>query len=208
MTTESEFLTSFRAAVSAYDTAVLQAIDDRLATLNLAITSFSPTSGTAGQQVTINGAAFGATQGTSTANMNSESMTIVSWSDTQIVADVVSDIEPGTQVPISVTTANGSVTAAGNFTINASTPTISAINPTSGHGGSQVTITGTGFGPIQGSSTVVAYDGSNENMPVVSWSDTQIVATVPTDKAAPWQIYIKVNAPGGQVTASQQFTID
>jgi hypothetical protein len=63
-------------------------------------------------------------------------------------------------------------------------PTVSAISPSSAGAGVNVpvTITGTGFGASQGTGSVnFYYDGTKTiAAPVSSWSDTQIVCTVPT----------------------------
>jgi hypothetical protein len=60
-------------------------------------------------------------------------------------------------------------------------PTISSITPTSGKGGTDVAISGNGFGKSQGTNKVVF--GTTEAR-VVSWSDTGIAVKVPTDLKA------------------------
>jgi hypothetical protein len=55
------------------------------------------------------------------------------------------------------------------------TPQITTVSPTTGIAGTQVTITGTGFGASQGSGNV--WMGNTYGV-VVSWSDTQVVATI------------------------------
>ncbi len=76
------------------------------------ITSLSPTSGAVGTSVTISGAHFGATQGTSTVTFNGTAATPSSWSDTSIVAPV----PPGaTTGPVVVTTLTGASNGV-NFT--------------------------------------------------------------------------------------------
>lgn len=67
------------------------------------ITSISPTSGVVGTQVTITGANFGATQGTSTVRFNGTAATPASWSATTIIAPA----------PSGATTGNVVVTVAG-----------------------------------------------------------------------------------------------
>jgi hypothetical protein len=64
------------------------------------ITSISPTSGPVGTSVTITGANFGSTQGTSTVTFNGTAATPSSWSDTSIVAPVPSGATTG---PVVVT---------------------------------------------------------------------------------------------------------
>lgn len=60
------------------------------------IISLSPTSGAPGVQVTIYGSGFGATRGSGAVWLGSTYGTVVSWSDTQVVATVASNSTPGT----------------------------------------------------------------------------------------------------------------
>ncbi len=62
-----------------------------------------------------------------------------------------------------------------------SCPIVTHLTPSSSPAGSDITIRGAGFGGSQGSSTL-RYDGAA--MAVVSWSDAEIVATVPDPKPA------------------------
>jgi hypothetical protein len=62
------------------------------------ITSLTPTSGAVGTAVTIAGANFGATQGTSTVTFNGTAATPTSWSGTSIVAPVPSGATSGNVV--------------------------------------------------------------------------------------------------------------
>src|SRR5512141_2644450 len=71
-----------------------------------------------------------------------------------------------------------------NVSVNPSSapaPTITAVSSTSGSIGTQVVITGTGFGATQGSSLV---ELNNLPMTVISWSASSISATVPTGAAS------------------------
>jgi hypothetical protein len=133
------------------------------------VSSISPTSAATGVQVTISGSGFGAVQGSGNVILGSASGTVVSWGDTQIVATVPNgsvsgialvqqgDVESNS-VPFSVNNAN-----------------IVSISPMSGVAGTQVTITGSGFGASQGNGIV--WLGTVPGM-VTSWSDAQVVATV------------------------------
>jgi uncharacterized protein YjdB len=73
----------------------------------------------------------------------------------------------------------GSVQATTLVTVQAATapnpPSITTVSPPAGAAGTQVTITGSGFGSAQGSGSV--WLGSTHGA-VVSWSNTQIIATV------------------------------
>ena len=105
-----------------------------------AIESLSPAAATIGAPVTIQGAGFQPTQGTSTVAFNGAAATPTSWNDASILVPV----------PAAATTGNVTVTVAGGasngvaFTV-LPTPSITNLNPTSGTVGTLVTITGSQF---------------------------------------------------------------
>jgi len=142
------------------------------ATVAPSITSLNPTSGLVGSPVTISGANFGATQGTSTVKFNGTAATATSWSASSI----------GVTVPAGATTGNVVVTVGGaasngvSFTVTAPAPSITSLNPASGLAGSPVTISGANFGTTQGTSTV-QFNGTAATP--TSWSATSIGVTVP-----------------------------
>jgi hypothetical protein len=160
------------------------------------ITSLNPTSGLVGATVTIVGANFGATQGTSTVKFNGTAATATSWSATSIV----------TKVPAGATTGNVVVTVGGvasngvAFTVTVSTPSITSLNPTSGLVGATVTIAGANFGATQGTSAV-KFNGTAAT--VTSWSATRIVVTVPTG-ATTGNVVVTV---GGVASNGVNFTV-
>ena len=137
------------------------------------ITILSPTSGGLGASVTITGANFGATKGTSTVKFNGIAATPTSWSASSILVPV----------PAGATTGNVVVTVGGtssngvSFTVTSPGPSITSLNPTSGLIGSSVTIAGANFGTTQGTNTV-KFNGIAAT--VTSWSATSIVTSVPT----------------------------
>jgi hypothetical protein len=135
------------------------------------ITTVSPSSGTAGTQVTIFGSGFGSVQGTGTVWLGTNLGTVVSWSSTQIVAT----ISTGSQSGIAQVQQNGTSSNTVPLTVGAAT--ISTVAPPVGVPGTQVTITGSGFGASQGTGQV--WLGTHNGV-VVSWGDTQIVAEVAT----------------------------
>ena len=84
---------------------------------------------------------------------------------------------------------------------------ITGISPNSGVAGTSVTITGTGFGSSQGTGTV--WLGSTTADQIISWSDTQIVATVASGSVSgvvrveqnrQWSNALHFTVPGGSVT--------
>lgn len=136
-----------------------------------ALTSVSPTSGPAGTQVTFTGTGFGSAQGNGTVLLGNTFGSIVSWSDTQIVATVVPGAANGTAQVIQ----NGFASSSYPFSVTTPTPVITSFAPGNGPAGTQVTINGSGFGAAQGGSRLVL---GSTNGAVVGWSDSQIVATV------------------------------
>jgi N-acetylneuraminic acid mutarotase len=134
------------------------------------IATVSPTSGQAGTLVTITGTGFGSAQGNGSVLLGSAVGTIVSWSDTQIIATVALISQSGF---VQVVQSDGNSSNTVPFTVN--TATILNVSPTSGVAGTQVTVTGSGFGTTQGNGS--AWLGTTPAA-VVSWSDTLIVATV------------------------------
>src|SRR5205814_518941 len=135
------------------------------------ITSLNPTSGVAGTSVTIAGANFGATQGTSTVTFSGTAAVPTSWSATSIVVPVPAGATTGNVV---VTVTVGGVASNGvSFTVTVPAPSITSLNPTSGLVGTSVTVTGTNFGASQGTSTV-KFNGTAATP--TSWSATSIVA--------------------------------
>jgi YD repeat-containing protein len=135
------------------------------------ITSLSVTSGAVAASVTITGANFGATQGsTGTVKFNGTTATVTTWSATSIV----------TTVPAGATTGNVVLHASGvdsngkSFTV-LPTPAITTLTPSTGAVGASVTIAGSNFSTTQGT---VRFNGTAAA--VTTWSATSIVAPVPT----------------------------
>jgi IPT/TIG domain len=137
------------------------------------ITSVSPSSGVVGTQVTIIGSGFQASQGSSIVRFANYTATAVSWSSTQIVATVPTNTSTG---PVTVSV-NG-VLSNQDVVFTLPNPNITGLVPSNAPVGAQVQINGSGFGPTQGSSTVSF--NSVAVTSIASWSDAQIVATVPS----------------------------
>jgi hypothetical protein len=133
------------------------------------ILTVSPNNGVPGTTVTINGSGFGASQGSGQVWLGTAYGIVQNWSDGQIIA----------QVGTGSTSGNAQVLQSGvwsntvPFTVNSLN--ITQISPNSGGPGTTVTVNGTGFGASQGSGIV--WIGST-NGDVISWSDTQVIATV------------------------------
>ncbi len=133
------------------------------------VTTVTPTTATAGTQVTFTGTGFGATQGSGNVWLGSTYANVISWNDTQVVATVASGAKSGTAQILQ----GGVWSDVVNFTVI--TPVVTTVTPALARAETQVTITGSGFGATQGSGNV--WLGSTYAN-VISWSDTQVVATV------------------------------
>ena len=162
------------------------------------VSGVSPSSGLRGSQITITGSGFGASQGTSTLSIGSTPCPVVSWSDTQIQCTVPATAVSGA---VTVTTAGGTSNATVNFTV-LQPPVVTGVSPSSGVQGSQITITGSGFGASQGTSKV--FIGSVQ-CPVVSWSDTQIKCTVASTAVTG---AVTVTTTGGTSNATVKFKVE
>jgi hypothetical protein len=140
------------------------------------ITTLSPASGAVGAAITISGANFGATPGTSTVKFGAVTATPTSWSAGSIVAPVPTGAATGNVV----VTVNSVASNAVAFTVLPA-PSITSLSPTSGAVGSSVTITGSNFGASQGSGTV-KFGGVTATP--TSWSATSIKVPVPSGAAS------------------------
>ena len=160
------------------------------------ITSFSPASGGFGTSVTINGlnlsgataVTFGGTSAQFTVSNNGRRITAV------VPVGATTGL-------IVVTTPSGIGTSAGIFTV-VPRPTITNFTPSSGSGGTVVTINGTNLT----GTTAVMFDGKNASF-AVNEVGTQIVATVPSKGLKPGPVSISVTTPGGTVTSATTFTV-
>lgn len=132
----------------------------------------TPVNGPVGTSVKIVGSNFGATQGGSKLTFNGIAAIPTSWSNTQVVAPVPSGATTG---PV-IVTVGGIASNKVTFTVG-TPPTISYTNPVNGPVGTSVTIVGTYFGTSQGGSTIT-FNGTTATP--TSWSNTQVVAPVPS----------------------------
>ena len=159
------------------------------------ITSINPTAGLVGTSVTITGANFGASQGTSTVTFNGTAAIPTSWSATSTVTPVPSGATTG-NVVVTV----GSVASNGvAFTVT-TLPSITSLSPTSGALGTSVAIAGANFGSTQGTSTVT-FNGTASTP--TSWSATSIVTPVPSG-ATTGNVVVTV---GGLASNGVAFTV-
>jgi hypothetical protein len=167
------------------------------------ISSFTPTGGPVGCQVTITGTnftspavntvTFGADTGTPV-----DQTTVIVDSSTQVRAGVPTGALTG---KLTVTSNVTSAQSSGTFTVGGScvSPTITSFSPTSGPVGTSVTITGTNFT----GATAVKFS-NNKSATFTVDSGTQITATVPNGATTGT---ISVATSSGTATSADPFTI-
>ena len=159
-----------------------------------AISSFTPSEGPFGTEVTINGSNF---TGASQIKFNTTAGNFTIVSETEIRATVPADASTGT---ISVITSGGTATSADDFTVTPPPPPIvDSFTPIRGPVGTQVTVTGNNF---LGTTEVVFNGVAGSNLTVLS--NTQIRASVPVGATTGT---IRVTTPGGSATSAEIFTI-
>lgn len=153
------------------------------------LTSFAPSSGPVGTSVVITGNSLTQTSKVTIGGVNA---TFTVNSDTQVTATV-----PATAVTgkIAITTAGGTVTSAGNFTV---TPAITSFTPPSGKVGTLVTLTGTTFK----GTTSVTFGGVSAAFTVET--STQVAATVPPGAVTG---KIQITTPAGTGSSATNFTV-
>ncbi len=142
-----------------------------------AITNVSPSNGEAGTEVTLTGTAFGRYRWDSNVTFGGVPATeFPSWNITQIKVKVPAGVSG--PVKVKLTTDWGESNEA-DFTVGTQpvVPTITTFTPTQGAAGTVVTIYGTGFGAVRGTSVVKF--GTIKATAYTSWSDTQIKVKVP-----------------------------
>jgi hypothetical protein len=177
------------------------------------ITTYSPLSGLPKTALTIRGTGFGQTEGKSSVSVQSASTsawstwTPTSWDDSEIVVPVP-DKMPNGLVYLNVTV-NGLQTI-GTYAFKVGIPpVISSYSPGFGAPGTVVTIHGTGFGSMQAESyldILSAVTGTYTTWAPTSWSDTEIVASVPT-KMPLGKIYLIVEVDEVQSFGWDAFTV-
>jgi len=157
---------------------------DQVFTLpNPIISGLVPSSGPVGTAVHINGSGFGASPGTSTVQCNGVNAATTSWTDSSITATV-----PTTSTTGAVLVTVGGVKTSSNISFTIPPPQVNSISPTSGPANTQVTVNGSGFQSVKGTS-VIQFNGVAAT--TSSWSDTQIVASAPSGAGAgPVRVFV------------------
>jgi hypothetical protein len=169
------------------------------------ITNFTPTTGPAGTDVTINGTSFlGADGGQPTVTFGTQSATVLDVTATRILVDAPAGFASGTQVSVRVTTCGGTVTAGTSFTYTTTTtcvaPAITSLAPSAGVAGQQIQVNGTNLIGADMGVPVVTF-GANPATLVTSTS-TRLVVVVP---AGAGSVQVTVATCGGSANAPTPF---
>jgi RHS repeat-associated protein len=136
------------------------------------IVSLSPNTAVPTAYVTVAGANFGGSQGTSTVTFNGTAGSPANWNANRIDVPVPSGATTGSVV----VTVGGVASNGMPFTVSNS-PSITSLSAASGTVGTTVTITGVNFGSTQGTSTIT-FNGTAGTP--TNWSATSITVPVPT----------------------------
>lgn len=164
------------------------------------ISSFAPTNGVVGSNVTITGTNFSATPSENTVMFSNGVLATVTAS-TSTTIDVTVPVGAVTGI-ISVTVKCEYVASATTFTVGAgSSPTITSFTPTSGVVGTTVTITGTNFSATPANNTV-QFNGTAAT--VSASTTTSITCTVPAGATTG---KISVTVGGNTATSTNDFTV-
>jgi hypothetical protein len=162
------------------------------------ITSFTPTSGTTGTTVTINGTNFSTTPANNIVDFNGTVATVTASTTTTITTSVPIGATTG---PISVTIGCNTATSSTNFTISSALPTITSFTPSSGPVSTTVTITGTNFSSTPANNTV-RFNGTLAT--ATASSATSITTSVPNGASTG---PITVTVSGNTATSATNFTV-
>jgi IPT/TIG domain len=160
------------------------------------ISNIFPQSGTPGSQVTITGNGFGDPVVTF-GNVEAE---VTQWDNSGLVC-IVPNVQPG-MCFVTVSEGNANVSTQFNVLSNAG-PTITGFFPQAGAPGTEVTISGSGFG-ADSVSLQVFFDDEVECDSITVESDTELLVTVPEAAQAG---DITVVTAGGQATSDEPFDV-
>jgi YD repeat-containing protein len=145
---------------------------DRFASNELSLTTFSPSSGSVGAQVKLQGSGFSTTPASNTVTFNGVAASVISATPNEIIVTVPSGAITG---PVTLAVGGNSVTSSDAFVVTEG-PIISGFSPAVVNTGGDVTVAGSALEPVEDETQVVL--GLWLGMPV-SYSNTALTFTVP-----------------------------
>ena len=165
------------------------------------VDSVTPSPVAPGTDVTISGAGFGDDVGSSYPVLRGAPLDVVSWSSTRVVATVPAGAASGyAGIVRDGTTSNGVFV----HVTGTASPTLDAIDVDSGPVGTEVTFSGSQFGDGSGPDDHVVFNGQRvEATDLVSWTDTEVVATVPVGASDGYAGIVR----DGQVSNGKYFDV-
>ena len=159
------------------------------------ISSFTPTSGLAGEGVIqVSGMNFFGLTGMT---IGGASATIALTDGTSLTAGIPANAAFGS-APITISNAQGTGASTTNFSVTYGVPTVTGVNPTQGPVGTPVVITGSYLGYL---GTTLTLNG--QTIQPTSLSSSQITFTVPATATSG---NLVITTPGG--TSTQTFTVN
>ncbi len=163
--------------------------------------AIAPSTGPIGIALTVTGTAFGSFAGTYTNLLIGGTTAPISvWNDATIVATVPGSLTPGVkEVIVRRQTADGGVADSAPLSFEATALAIGSLNPSTGPIGIPFSITGSGFGPFNGTNTRVKF--GLIPAPISVWNDSTIAGTVPGLAPGDYAVVIE-REQAGQVSAS------
>lgn len=162
------------------------------------ITSFSPTAGTVGSQVTISGNGFGNVSADATVTFGTSEATILSISDTEVVVEAPSQV--ANDYTISIDILGNSISTTDQFEL---LPSITGLSSESGVVNDEITMTGTGFSTIAGDMSVT-FGATSATINAIS--QTELSFVVPDITSGNYTVELTVNEKTSTSTAT--FTIN
>ena len=171
------------------------------------VKGISPTSGKAGDKITITGDFYTSSAAEVEVTFASTNAKIVEVTPTKIVVEVPTGITysyyySGTQVPVALKMGNQSYTVTSSFKVN---PTPKDFAPKSGTIGTVITVSGDNFPSYYSYSTLRAYIGQTEAS-ISSYSSGSFQITVPSSVTSD-KLAISVVADGVTTILPGEFTV-
>jgi YD repeat-containing protein len=166
------------------------------------ITNVSPGTGYAGTSITITGAGFGVSQGSSVVIIGGVAASVSSWSNTQIQAQIPNGPGPGPQSVVVIV--GGSQGTPGAVTV---IPAIALVTPSTGFAGSYVVVEGSNFGPLLSGASSVSFNGLSAQ--IAYWTTSGIGVSLPNGVSTGPVVVTACNASGSWcgTSNSANFTV-